>query len=116
MTRNEREIRVLAGLAVEERKGTSDPMLAGYAAVYNVETDIAGFFRERIAPGAFADAITKASADVHALFNHDSNIVLGRMKAGATNCWPMNGWIEVVGASSAPDMPARPAPRLKVSM
>jgi HK97 family phage prohead protease len=82
MTRTDREIRVLAGLAVEERKGTQAPMLAGYAAVFNVETDIAGFFRERIAPGAFADAISKASADVHALFNHDSNIVLGRMKAG----------------------------------
>jgi HK97 family phage prohead protease len=78
----EREIRIAAGLAVEERKGRHDPVLAGYAAVFNAETDIAGFFRERIAPGAFADAISKASADIHALFNHDSNIVLGRMKAG----------------------------------
>jgi len=50
--------------------------------VFDTETDIAGIFRERIARGAFADAITKASADVHALFNHDPNLVLGRMKAG----------------------------------
>jgi HK97 family phage prohead protease len=82
MTRADREIRLAAGLAVEERKGSNAPMLAGYAAVFNTETDISGFFRERIAPGAFADAISKASADVHALFNHDSNIVLGRSKAG----------------------------------
>ena len=38
------------------------------------------------------------------------------MKAGATNCWPMKGAIDVVGASSAPLKPARPAPRPKVSM
>ena len=38
------------------------------------------------------------------------------IKAGATNCWPMNGAIDTVGANSAPEKPARPAPRLKVSM
>ncbi|WP_170937153.1 MULTISPECIES: HK97 family phage prohead protease [Rhodomicrobium] len=79
---NDREIRVLAGLRLEEREAGNAPMLAGYAAVFDTETDIGGFFRERIARGAFGDAISKASADVHALFNHDSNIVLGRLKAG----------------------------------
>ena len=29
------------------------------------------------------------------------------MKAGATNCWPMKGMIEVVGASSAPLKPGK---------
>ena len=48
--RADREIRLAAGLAVEERKGTNAPMLAGYAAVFDVETDIAGFFRERSRP------------------------------------------------------------------
>ena len=38
------------------------------------------------------------------------------MKAGATNCWPIKGMIDVVGASSAPLKPASPAPRLNVSM
>jgi HK97 family phage prohead protease len=78
----EREIRVLAGLAVEERKTNQPPTLKGYAAVFDTETDIAGYWRERLARGAFADAISKTSADVHALFNHDANLVLGRMKAG----------------------------------
>jgi HK97 family phage prohead protease len=78
----EREIRILAGLGIEERKDNRPPTLRGYAAVFETETDIGGFWREKIARGAFADAISKASADVHALFNHDANKVLGRMKAG----------------------------------
>jgi uncharacterized protein len=77
----EREIRILAGLGIEERKDNRPPTLKGYAAVFDTETDIAGLWREKIARGAFADAISKASADVHALFNHDDNVVLGRMKA-----------------------------------
>ena len=78
----EREIRLACGLAVEQRRTSAPPTLRGYAAVFDSETDIGGFWREKIARGAFADAITKASADVHALFNHDPNLVLGRMKAG----------------------------------
>jgi HK97 family phage prohead protease len=78
----EREIRMLDGLAIEERKDNRPPTLKGYAAVFDTETDIAGLWREKIARGAFADAISKASADVHALFNHDGNVVLGRMKPG----------------------------------
>jgi uncharacterized protein len=78
----EREIRILAGLGIEERKDNRPPTLRGYAAVFDTETDIAGYWREKLARGAFADAISKASADVHALFNHDPNLVLGRMKSG----------------------------------
>ena len=36
------------------------------------------------------------------------------MKAGATNCCPINGAIVEVGASNAPLKPANPAPKLKV--
>ena len=32
------------------------------------------------------------------------------MKAGATNCWPMKGMMDVVGASNAPESPARRRP------
>jgi hypothetical protein len=55
--------------------------LTGYAAVFNSETTIGGMFREVVKPGAFKKTI-KDGADVRALFNHDSNIVLGRTKNG----------------------------------
>ena len=54
--------------------------LVGYAAVFNREATIAGFFREQIAPGAFDAAIRED--DVRALFNHDPNYVLGRTTSG----------------------------------
>ena len=54
--------------------------LRGYAAVFNSETEIGGYFREVIAPGAFADSI---DTDVRALVDHDSGRVIGRTKAGS---------------------------------
>ena len=68
-----------SGLEVREVAGA--PVITGYAAVYNSETVIYGLWREQIAPGAFADAFT-ASADVRALWNHDTGTVLGRTTAG----------------------------------
>jgi hypothetical protein len=70
-----------------ERRALSAPLevreesrtIAGYAAVFNSETDIGGMFREQIAPGAFKPSL---SADVRALFDHDTAHVLGRTKAG----------------------------------
>ncbi len=53
--------------------------IEGYAAVFNSETDIGGYFREVIAPGAFDAAL---SQDVRALVDHDSGRVIGRTKAG----------------------------------
>ena len=55
--------------------------LVGYASVFNSPTTIGdGWFTEEILPGAFAQSI--AEKDVRALFNHDWNNVLGRMKSG----------------------------------
>lgn len=74
-----REVRVLAGMQVEER--ADEPQrLVGYAAVFDAEADIGGYFRERIARGAFSEALQRD--DIHALFNHDYGNVIGRAKAG----------------------------------
>lgn len=53
----------------------------GYAAVFNVETQI-GTFREKILPGAFKTAI--AQDDVRALIDHIPHLILGRNRAYPT--------------------------------
>lgn len=53
---------------------------AGYAAIFNSRTEIGDWFTEVIAPGAFAESLK--TADVRALFDHDSAKVLGRSSAG----------------------------------
>jgi uncharacterized protein len=53
--------------------------LAGYAAKYNVLSEMMWDFQETIAPGAF-DAVM--GDDVRCLFNHDANLILGRTASG----------------------------------
>lgn len=61
---------------IRAEEGEDSPgRLVGHAAVYDSPTEIAGLFREEIAAGAFADVLED---DVRALFNHDSNLILGR--------------------------------------
>lgn len=55
--------------------------LLGYAAVFNSASEDLGGFRESIHPRAFDRAIRERH-DVHALFNHDVNLVLGRSTSG----------------------------------
>jgi HK97 family phage prohead protease len=55
------------------------PKIIGYAAVFNTWTDIGGWFKEMIRPGAFTKTIKEN--DIRALKNHDENLILGRNKA-----------------------------------
>jgi HK97 family phage prohead protease len=54
--------------------------LGGYASVFNRSADLGWMGSERIAPGAFDEALK--TSDPRALWNHDPNYVLGRMSAG----------------------------------
>jgi HK97 family phage prohead protease len=79
----EMERRTLQTTDFEVTGGADAPKIGGYAAVFNSTTLIRSFwgdFYERVAPGAFTNALV--TSDVRALFNHDPNLVLGRMKAG----------------------------------
>jgi hypothetical protein len=56
-----------------------DRKMVGHAAVFDQETDIGGWFRERIAPGAFKQSIRED--DIRALWNHNPDYILGRNTA-----------------------------------
>lgn len=64
--------------AVKDENGMSH--ITGYAAVFNSLSEDLGGFREMIAPGCFTRAIKEC--DVRALWNHNSDCVLGRTKSG----------------------------------
>jgi HK97 family phage prohead protease len=77
MTTNlQRERRILGATELRLAKDGDVRTIVGYAAVFNSEAVIAGMWREKIMPGAFAKALPKS--DIRALFNHDPNFVLGR--------------------------------------
>jgi len=65
---------------VQVRQDGEEGVIEGHAALFDSETEIAGLFVEKIAPGAFAESVEED--DVRALFNHDVNQVLGRNTAG----------------------------------
>lgn len=71
----------LEDVHLEVREEEGEPLkLVGYAAVFGKLSLPMGFGREKVKRGAFLESIR--DDDVRALWNHDSNIVLGRMKAG----------------------------------
>lgn len=65
--------------SIEVRVDDDQPRIVGHAAVFNTLSEDLGFYREKIAPGAFSKTIREA--DVRALWNHDPNFVLGRTKS-----------------------------------
>ena len=80
MRLNDREDRTLrAGLS--ELRASDDEVrkIGGYAALFGVTSDDLYFGEETVEPGAFTKTLKEA--DVRALWNHDTNFVLGRNKA-----------------------------------
>lgn len=79
---NEIERRTFVG-EIELRaapEGSKSPgTLRGYGAVFEKLSLDLGMFREKIAPGAFANALK--TDDVRALKNHDENLLLGRNRS-----------------------------------
>jgi uncharacterized protein len=59
---------------------SGNPLIVGYAAVFNQRTQLWRGLFEQVAPGAFAKSIEKD--DVRGLINHDPNLLLARTKAG----------------------------------
>ncbi len=73
-----RELRTRATEFTTREDGES-LTIEGYFAVFNSNYEIAPGMSESIAPGAFTGSL---SNDVRALTNHDTTLVLGRVKAG----------------------------------
>lgn len=67
------ELRAI-GDAGEQRTAT------GYAVLFNNETDIGGYWREKFAPGAFTQSLSER--DVVALLGHMRDRPVGRMSRG----------------------------------
>jgi hypothetical protein len=78
---NQREVRTVHVPEFRVARGEDGEAarLIGHAAVFN-QVASGGWFREKIAPGAFADSLQ--TDDVRALFNHNPDYVLGRNKSG----------------------------------
>lgn len=70
-----KELRTFNDCEIRAEKGEETTVITGYGAVFNTLSEPMWGFREIIAPGAFDDVLND---DVRALFNHDSNFVLGR--------------------------------------
>lgn len=64
-------------LVTDSETGTDAAPIRGLAVAYNVLSEDLGSFRERILPGAFAQSIE--TRDVAAVWNHNSDAVLGRL-------------------------------------
>lgn len=82
MTVNRKEIMYRSAtvdLKTRDDSENEEPIIEGYFAVFNSETELWRGAYEVISPTAFDDTL---SNDIRALINHDTSLVLGRNKAG----------------------------------
>jgi len=74
------ENRTLTMHDIKTRSDTDEgPILEGYFAVFNEIYEVWPGATESIAPGAFSEAL---NGDIRALYNHNTDLVLGRTSAG----------------------------------
>ena len=63
-----------------------EPVISGYATVWDSESRDLGGFVETVSPGSFAEVLTRSASgagdNIAALYNHDKNVVLGRHRPG----------------------------------
>lgn len=77
---DESEVRFLKVREFRVSGKGENPVISGYAAVFGVLSEDLGGFREKILPGAFSRSLNEG--DQRALWNHNTNMVLGRRKSG----------------------------------
>lgn len=78
--KQEKHIRSLeTDLQTRNVEDSDEKVIEGYFVVFNSETELFPGAFEEIAPEAFNSTL---SNDIRALINHDTNLVLGRTKAG----------------------------------
>lgn len=106
-----KEIERRSGIPAEVRADDDGVKVSGYAAVFNQETDIGGYFREIILPGAFRKAL--ADSDVTFLINH-RDLPLARTRSGTLKLSEDNHGLKVESEldGSDPDV-ARIVPKMK---
>lgn len=75
------EVRAYTCKAEIRQEGDGPRRLVGYAAVFDVETELLFGFKERIAYGAFAKSLRENDRIV-ALWNHDTSFPLGSTASG----------------------------------
>src|SRR5690606_41336819 len=76
----EREVRTLAIRPEVRAEEGRPPRIVGTAIVFGQPSEDLGGFREIIEPGAVAEALERS--DIRVLFNHNPDMILGRVKAG----------------------------------
>jgi uncharacterized protein len=69
----------LSDVEVRTVEGSQSPLISGYAAVYNSESQDLGGFVEILSPGCFTKTLQE-NRTIKCLWNHDSNYVLGSVK------------------------------------
>jgi HK97 family phage prohead protease len=84
MGRNNLERRYV-NAKIELRGTDAEPVVSGYAARFNELSEELWGFKEKIAQGAFSEAIR--GADIRALFNHDPSQIVARTKNNTLKVW-----------------------------